>query len=172
MEFGHGEAYAKSRNGFKFVECASGVAESAAADHGDEEAASSDQRGQHQRSLVADAAGRVLVDFFRREKTEIEDFAGMQHGVCERGSFLARHSAQHDCHQPCGHLVIGNAAIGTALHEVSDFSGGQFTAIALFADEIDHAEPRWRSARLAHLRRKPSGSRSAMGLCFGPFAPW
>ncbi len=111
MELGHGETYAKSGNGFEFVERASGVAQSAAANHGDVEAAGSDQRSQHERSLVADAAGGVLVHFFCGQEAEVEDFAGMQHGVREGGGFLARHSAQHDRHQPRGHLVIGNAAV-------------------------------------------------------------
>ena len=100
------------------------MAQSAAADHGDVEATGSDQRSEHERSFVADAAGGVLVHFLCGKKAEIEDFAGMQHGVGERGGFLARHAAQHDGHEPRGHLVIGNAAVGTALDEVSDFSGG------------------------------------------------
>jgi hypothetical protein len=91
------------------------VAQSAAADHGDEKSAGSDQRRQHERSLVADAAGGVLVNFFCGKKTEIENFAGMQHGVRKGGGFLASHAAQHDGHEPRRHLVIGNAPVGAAV---------------------------------------------------------
>ncbi len=124
MKLRHRQSDAKSGNGFEFVERASGVAQSAAADHGDVEAVGSDQRSKNQRGLVAYAAGGVLVDLLRGEKTEIEDFAGMQHSVGQGGRFLACHPAQHDCHEPCSHLVIGNAAVGAALDQVSDFSGG------------------------------------------------
>ena len=124
MEFGHRQTYAESRDGFKFVEGSAGVAQTTAANHGDEEAAGSDQRSQHERSLVADAARGVLVNFPCGKEAEIENFAGMQHGVREGGGFLASHSAQHDGHEPRCHLVIGNAALGAAIDEVSDFSGG------------------------------------------------
>ena len=49
---------------------------------------------------------------------------GMQHGVRECGSLLARHSAQYNCHEPRGHLVIGNAAVGAASDQAFNFSGG------------------------------------------------
>ncbi len=124
MEFRHRQAYAKPGNGFEFVERASGVAQSAAADHGDEEASGSDQRSQHERGLVADAAGGMLVHLFCGQEAEIENFAGVQHGMRERGGFFASHSAQYDGHEPCGHLVIRNAALRAPIDEVSDFSGG------------------------------------------------
>src|SRR5208282_204632 len=126
MEFGHRQADAKSGDGFQFVERASGVAQTAAADHGDEEASGGNQRSKHKRGLVPDAAGGVLVHFFCGQKAEIENFAGVQHGVRQSGGLFARHSAQHDGHEPGGHLVVGNAAviISAALDEVSDFSGG------------------------------------------------
>ena len=110
MEFRHRQTDAESGDGFKFVERASGVAQTAAANHGDEEASGSDQRSKHERGLVADAARGVLVNFLCGKEAEIENFAGMQHGVREGGGFLASHSAQHDSHEPRRHLVIGNAA--------------------------------------------------------------
>ena len=70
-----------------------------------------DERSEHERSLVADAAGGMLVDFLRGQETEVEHFAGVQHRVGQSGRFLARHSAQDDRHQPGGHLVIGNASV-------------------------------------------------------------
>ena len=50
-------------DGFELVERAAGVSEAAAADHGNGQAARSDDRSEDERSFVADAAGGVLVDF-------------------------------------------------------------------------------------------------------------
>jgi hypothetical protein len=71
----------------------SGVAQTAAADHRHVEPSGSNERGQHQGSLVSDAARGVLIDLLRGKKAEVEHFAGMQHGVREGGGFSARHAA-------------------------------------------------------------------------------
>ena len=61
------------------------MAEAAAADHGNGEAARGDDGSEDERSFVADAAGGMLVDFFAGKSGQIEDFAGIQHGFGERG---------------------------------------------------------------------------------------
>src|ERR1700689_4278578 len=116
------------------------MTQSATADHGDKKSAGRDKWREYQRCLVADTASRMLVHFFCGKKAKVEDFAGIQHGLCKRCRFLASHPAQHDRHEPGCHLIVGDAALRAALDEISNFSSRQRTAIALFADEIDNAE--------------------------------
>ncbi len=51
-----------ARNRIELVERAAGVAEAAARDHRNEGAAGGEHRAEHERHVVADTAGRVLVE--------------------------------------------------------------------------------------------------------------
>ena len=72
-QLGEGELGVEAGDGFELVECAAGVAEGAAADHGDadagdaggcglSEAGGGEDGGDEEGGLVADASGGVLVD--------------------------------------------------------------------------------------------------------------
>ena len=72
-DLGEGELGVEAGDGFELVESAAGVAEGAAADHGDDdsgdsfgggmsEAGGGEDGGDEEGGLVADAAGGVLVD--------------------------------------------------------------------------------------------------------------
>ena len=62
----------------------------AAADHRHRQSAGRHDRRKNQRSLVADAAGRMFVHFFPGKSRKIEHFAGMQHRLGQRADFSAR----------------------------------------------------------------------------------
>ena len=78
---GDGKIHVEAGDGLEFVERAAGVAEAAAADHRHRDARGGRQRSEHQRSLVAHAAGGMLVDFSCGQRREVEHFAGAQHRV-------------------------------------------------------------------------------------------
>ena len=56
--------YVEAGDGFEFIERAAGVTETAAADHGNGEAASGDDGSEDERGFISDATGGMLVDFF------------------------------------------------------------------------------------------------------------
>ena len=138
-EFLEREIDVEAGDGFELIERAAGVAEAAAADHRNGEAARGDDGREDERSLVADAAGGMLVHFFAGKIGEIEDFAGMEHGFGERGDLGAVQAADPRGHEPGGHLVVGNFAAGVAGDEEVDLLAGVFTGIAFFADQVDGA---------------------------------
>src|SRR5207249_12246573 len=70
------EIYIEPWDRFELVECATGVAEAASADHRDDQPTRRCNRRQHERSLVAHTAGRVLVDLLRGQFGKIEHLAG------------------------------------------------------------------------------------------------
>ena len=72
-EFIQLEIHVEARNRFELVERAAAVAEAAPADHRDVESGGSNHRRNHERSFVADAARRMLIDFGRGETRPIEN---------------------------------------------------------------------------------------------------
>jgi len=171
-EIGDGKIHIEAGNCFELVERAAGVTESAAADHGNGYTGSGSERSEHERSLVANAAGGVLVDFARGQRREIEHFARMQHGVGERRGFGAGHAAQHNRHEPRGDLVVGDIAARVGVDQAFDFGRRQLDPIALLADDINRTEVAGCDGCGTHLRRNPSGRSSVMWACLGPFLPW
>ena len=63
----------------------------------------------------------------------------MQHGFGQRGDLRTGHPAQHDGHQPGGHLVIGNVAVRVCGNELFDFFAGEFARVSLATDQINDA---------------------------------
>ena len=106
---------------FKLVERAAGMSQAAAADHGNRHAGGGCKRRQHKRSLVAHAAGGMLVDFLRRQRREIEHFARVQHRIRQRSSLGSRHAPQHHRHQPRGNLIVRDIAARVSVHQGFDF---------------------------------------------------
>ena len=78
---GEREVGAKAGNGFELVERAAGVAERAAGHHRHGDVERRDERREHERHLVADAAGRVFVDARASEVRQVEPVAAQQHRV-------------------------------------------------------------------------------------------
>ena len=68
----------------ELVERAAGMAEPAAGDHRHDAAAGGDDRRQHQRDVVADAAGRMLVEHRPVGLRPVEHVAGIAHGKRQR----------------------------------------------------------------------------------------
>ena len=94
----------------ELVDRAAGVAEPAAAHLPERDAAGGDDRPDGDRRLVADAAGRVLVDAAcaRSRAPEVDRLAARDHRVGERVRLGARQAPEVDGHQEGGHLVVGN----------------------------------------------------------------
>ena len=120
---------------FEFVEGASGNAEAAPGNHRDPIFIAGQQRRQHQRSLVSDAARGMLVHFRRRAGRILQDVAAFHHRGGEMLRFRGRHSSKEDRHRPGAHLVIGNLAGGKSRDEIANFVGGQLLTFAFFFDE-------------------------------------
>ena len=113
-----GELGVEAGDGFELVECAAGVAEGAAGDHGDGdagrelEAGGGEDGGDEEGGLVADAAGGVLVDGEGVERCGVEGFAGEAHGVGEGGELVRREAALEDGHEERGDLGVGDFVSG------------------------------------------------------------
>ena len=118
------EVDAKTRDGFKLVERAAAVAETAAAHHGHGCAAGGDERGEDERDLVAHTSSGVFVDLHARNAGEVGHNTGAHHRLGEAGGFLRRHAAQEDGHEQRGRLVIGPFAPASPLHKRRDLVAG------------------------------------------------
>ncbi len=86
-------------NRLELVERAARVAQTSAGHHRNDRAAGGGKRRDHERRLVADAAGRVFVDRCAAELGQIDLLAGPDHRVGEDRRFLDGHAAEHDRHQ-------------------------------------------------------------------------
>ena len=108
------ELDAEAGDRLELVERAAGVAEAAAAHHRERHAARGDERRRAERGLVADAAGRVLVDDLAPERRRSSGSPLAQHRLGERERLGARQAAEEDRHEPRGHLVVGHVAAHVA----------------------------------------------------------
>ena len=97
------------------------MAEAAAAHLPDRNAAGGDDRADRDRRLVADAAGRVLVDDLAAERgAEVERAAAADHRVGERVRLGGGHAAEVDGHAERGELVVGDLAARVAEDQLGD----------------------------------------------------
>ncbi len=147
------ELRVEAGDGLELVECAAGVAEAAAGDHGDADtgdtcgcwrgkACCGEDGGDEERGLVADAAGGVLVDGEGVEWGGVEDFAGVAHGGGEGGELVRVESALEDGHEECGDLGVGDELVGwgtvdDGADEGSDFVLAEDVTVALVKDDVD-----------------------------------
>ena len=134
LKFVEGKGGAEAGDGFQFIESSAGVAESAAADHGNGEAAGGGDGSNKETGFVADAAGGVLIDGDFAQAGGREFLAGVAHGESERAGFVQREAAQKGGHQPGGELFWGDGAGSCAVDEEGDFAGVERAAVAFFAD--------------------------------------
>src|SRR6202022_1688080 len=77
----------ESWNRFQFIQGSAGVPQPASAYHRYNKSASRDNWSENQRSLIADAAGGMLIDFFAGNIGKIQNFSGIKHRFGE-GSLL------------------------------------------------------------------------------------
>ncbi len=116
---GEGELGIEAGDGLELVECAAGVAEAAAADHGDDdsrdsfggrmsEAGGREDGGDEQGCFVADSTGGVLVDGEGVERLGVGDLSGEAHGLGECGELSGIEAAEKDGHQEGGDLGVGD----------------------------------------------------------------
>ena len=126
-------------DGFEFIDRAARVAESAAGHLGHLAAETRNDRRNDQRRLIADAAGRVLVNGFIAEPAQIHLVARTHHRVGQDGGFVIGHTLVENRHGKGRHLVIGDGAVGKALDDKADLVVGQNTAVPLFFNEINHS---------------------------------
>ena len=146
----------------ELVERAAGVAEPAARDHRDERAAGGEQRREDQRDLVADAAGRVLVEH-RAVEVPRQDRAGVAHRLRERHALGRLEVAEEDRHRERGGLAVGDAAVGDALDEEAQLVVGERAAVALAPDQL-LGEERRHCVPTQRRSSGPSSARSALAL--------
>ena len=90
------------------------MAESAARDHGDGDAAGCGEWSDEEAGLVADAASGVLVDGNLAETGRGEFFAGVAHGEGEGADFVEGEATNPGGHEPGGELLGGDGAGGCA----------------------------------------------------------
>ena len=116
-----------ARDRIELVERAAGVAEAAARDHRHEGAAGGEHRREHERHVVADAAGRMLVEDRARQvrRAPVERFAGERHGAGQRDALVERHAVEEHRHGEGGGLPLGDRAAGQPGDELADLGLGQ-----------------------------------------------
>ena len=76
-----GKIYVETWDRFELVESAACVPEAAAADHRYANATGSNDGRDDQRSLIANTARGMLINFFPREVAPIQHLAGVQHSA-------------------------------------------------------------------------------------------
>jgi hypothetical protein len=137
-----------SRDRLQLVQSAAGVTEAAPRDHRHRDAARRDRRREANADLVADAAGRVLVDLRATHAAEPEDLAGLEHRLQEGGGLGFAHAAQEHRHEPGAHLIVGHASPDEAVDQRPYLGGLEDAAVSLPCDERDRVE----DAGARHLR--------------------
>ena len=93
------------------------------------------ERRENERHLVADAAGRVLVDARPADVRELEPVAALKHRLGERGGFGAIEAAKKARHEQRGHLIVGHVTLGVGERERAPFAGLDAPTVALSFDQ-------------------------------------
>ena len=128
------------------------------------DAAGRHDRPDRERRLVADTAGRVLVDDLPAEQTsELDRLAAADHRVGERERLRAREPLEVDRHQERGELVVGDLAAGVGEHELGELVRVELLAVPLALDELGGADPAARSPR-----NRAAGFAQRFRAVFGP----
>jgi hypothetical protein len=137
-----GEVDVEAWDRLELVERAAGVAQPAAAHLADGHSAGGDDRADRDRRLVADAAGRVLVDDLAPERSgEVERASARDHRVGQRVGLRGRHAAEVDGHAERRELVVRDLAARVAEDQLCDLAGGKLFPVPLPLDQlrrVDH----------------------------------
>ena len=102
-------------------------------------AAGGDDGREHQRDVVADAAGRVLVHDRAVDARPVEDVAGIAHGERQRDGLLARQAVEEDRHGKGRDLSLGDALALEELGRPLAAVGHRHEAHFGVADDFAHA---------------------------------
>ena len=147
----------KAGEGFELVDRAAGVPETAAGHFRHFAAARRHHRAEHERGLVADAAGRMLVGGVLAERREIDHVAGVLHFYGELRRFLRRHAAEIDRHHQRGHLVIRDIPRRVAVDDKMQFLLRESLTLFFLFNEIGHmhdATPLWKDFTIFCARKQ------------------
>ena len=120
----------------ELVERAARVAEPAAAHLGEGHAAGRDDGADHERRLVAHAAGRVLVDDAAAEPREVDRVAASHHRIRERVRLGRGEAAEEDRHAERGHLVVGHLVPHVGEDELAQLVARELLPVALALDQL------------------------------------
>ena len=101
-------------------------------------AAGGEDRRQQQAHLVADAAGRVLVQHRPGESggAPVEHVAGAGHRAGQRDALGGAHPAPDDRHRQRADLRVGDGPVGDPGHQLGDLAARQLAAVALAPDQL------------------------------------
>ena len=119
----------------ELVQRAASVTEAPARDHRHVTAAGGEHGCEHEREIVADAAGGMLVDH-RARQIPLQHGAGIAHGERQAHRLLAAHAAEEHRHGEGRDLPLGYGTRGEARDELLDVLAFQGCAIALPADQL------------------------------------
>ncbi len=129
------QVHVETRNAFQFIERAAGNSEAAIGNHRHPDFIARQQRREHERNLVAHAAGGMFVDLRRRTFWISEDPPALHHRFGQMMRFSRRHPAEEHRHGQRAHLVIGKVADHEILDQVVDFLGRQRLAVPFLFNE-------------------------------------
>ncbi|CAB4966772.1 unannotated protein [freshwater metagenome] len=121
----------------ELVERAAGMAQAAAAELRHGSAARRDDRHEREGDLVADPAGRVLVDGRTLKRREVHPLARANHRVGPAHDLCLVHAIEEDRHREGGHLLLGNDASHIGIDHPVDLLGAQRAPITLGPDDVD-----------------------------------
>jgi hypothetical protein len=119
----------------ELVERAAGMAEPAARDHRHIGAAGGERRGEHQADVVADPAGRMLVDH-RAGQVPAQHRAGIAHRLGQRHALVGLHAAEEHRHGEGRDLALRDRLGGQPLDHEADLLGAQPPPVALLRDDL------------------------------------
>ena len=156
------ESDVETRDRLQLVERPAGVGESAARDHRNHHAGRSHRGRQHERGLVADAAGRVLVDLAPGERPKVQHSPGAPHRLRQGGGLALVQPAEHDRHQPRRDLVVRDFTRGVPAHEEGDLFVRQLRALSFLPDQVHgaHRGPLKRQKAVDLAARRAAGAES------------
>ena len=128
-----------ARHALHLVDGAAGVAQTAAAHLGDLDPAGCHDGGDHQRGLVAHAAGGVLVHLDARNGRKVHHDAAVGHHVGKLCRLFVGHAAQVHSHHPGSHLIIGHLTGHITVDDALQLFTAVGAAVAFFGDQIINA---------------------------------
>ena len=138
-EIGLGNLNGKSWNCLKFVQRTACVTQATAAHLGNLDAQRRNKRANNQRGLIANAAGRVLVNLNTRNCREVHHVAGLCHRHGQVSRLVRGHALVEDGHRKRGGLIIGNIPSYIARDKVVNLGVSKLAAIALLFNHVVHA---------------------------------
>ena len=135
----HGQIDVEARNALELVERAARVPEAAAGHLRHLHTEARHHRHEHERGLVAHAAGRVFVRLDAGHARQIQRLAAVHHGHGQVQRLAPVHAAEIDGHGHGGHLIIRDLPTAVAVDHIADLLRREGLPVALFRDQIAHS---------------------------------